>query len=160
MASSIAELVADAKTGIWQRLVTTPGLTEADGVRVVSAVVSPDEFAPGTEVLELGDVTIAAAPRPGLAGRAGQPSMTGWVTVTRLEGDEPSIQAARGRAAALMGLVETTIAADPTVDGMIAGPGGLVVTVSALQESPDDRSGQAARRAVYPFAITWTSHVT
>jgi hypothetical protein len=156
--SSIAEAVAEAKTGIWQRLVTTGGLTESDGVRVVSAVVSPDELAPGTDVVELGDVTIATPARPGLAGRAAAPTLNGFLTVTRLEGDEPSIQAIRARAAALMGLVETTLAADETVDGTVAGPGGLTVNVSALTESPVDYKGQAARRATIPFAISWTSH--
>jgi hypothetical protein len=160
VATSIAEAVADAKDGLWQRLVTTPGLTESDGVRVTSATVSPDELAPGTEVVELGDVTIPVARRPGLRGREATPTLNGWVTVTRLEGGETSIQAARARAAAIVGLVEAAVTADPTVDGTIVGPGGTTVSVGGLQESPVDYKEQAARRASYPFSISWSSHIT
>jgi hypothetical protein len=158
---SLAEVAAAAKTGLWQRLRTTPGLTETDGVRIASATVgSPGELSVGSQVVELGDVTIAPATRPDLVGRAGSFTVTGWVTITRPTGGEEAIQAARDRAAEVMGLVERAIATDPTVDGTIVGPGGTAVTVSALQESPVDSSGQAVRRATYPFSITWTSHVT
>jgi hypothetical protein len=157
---SLAEVVADAKDGLWQRLTTTSGLTEADGVRVASATVSPDELAPGTEVVSLGDVTIGAGGRPGLAGRQASPTLNGWVDVTVLEGDEAAIRTARHRAAELMGLVEAAVVADPTAGGTIAGPGGTTVAVSALQETPVAWKEQAARRATYPFSISWTSHVT
>jgi hypothetical protein len=158
MVTSIAEVVADAKDGLWQRLVTTPGLTDADGVRVVSATVSPDELAPGTEVVSLGEVVIGAITRTGLAGREARPTMNGWVDVTLLEGDEAAIRRARRRAAAIMGLVENAVIADPTADGTIADPGGTTVAVSALQEVPVAWKEQAARRATYPFTISWTSH--
>jgi hypothetical protein len=159
---SLAEVVAAAKTSLWQRLRTTPGLTEADGVRVASATVgSPDELGAGTEVVELGDVTIGTGARPDMGGgRSGSPTISGWVTVTRPTGGEEAIQSARDRAAQIMGLVEAAITADPTVDGTIAGPGGTAVVVSALQEAPADWNGQAVRRTTYPFSITWTSHVT
>lgn len=163
MATSIAEVVATAKTGLWQLLRTTPGLTEPDGVRVASAAVGPDELGTGTEVVELGNVTIGPSPRPGLAGRAGSPTINGWVTVTYATGDEDAIQAARARVTAIVGLVEGAVrqatAGDPTAGGIIQGPGGLVVVVSGLQEGPADWKGQAVRRAACPFTITWTSHV-
>jgi hypothetical protein len=155
---SIAETVAEAKTGVWQRLATTVGLTVADGVTVRSATIAPEEFE--ADMVILGDVTISAGARPGLAGRAANPTMNGWVIITRPEGDEAAMRSARDRAAAVMGLVEAAVMADPTADGTIAGPGGTTVSVSALEESPVDLGGQAARRATYPFSISWTSHLT
>jgi hypothetical protein len=156
---SIAQVVADAKTGIWQRLTTTPGLTTADdGVTVRSATIAPEELQ--GDMVICGDVTIGASARPGLAGRSANPTMNGWVIITRPEGDEPAIQEIRRRAAEVMGLVEATVMADPTADGTIQGPGGTTVSVSALEESPVDLNGQAFRRATYPFSISWTSHVT
>jgi len=156
--ASIAEAVAVAKTGIWQRLSTTPGLMDADGVTVRSATIAPEEFQ--ADMVILGDVTIGTPGRPGLAGRAASPSMSGWVVITRPEGSEDAIQGARDRAAELMGLVEAAIGTDPTVDNTVRGPGGTAVNISALEESPVDWNGQAARRATYPFTITWSSHVT
>lgn len=153
---SMAEVVADAKDGLWQRLTTTPGL--ADSVTVRSATIAPEELDPETVIL--GDVTIGATGRPDLLGEAGSPTLSGWVMVTHHGGDEPATQGARRRAAEIMALVKATVAADPTVDGTIAGPGGTAVNVSALEESPLDISGQAFRRATYPFSITWTSHTT
>jgi hypothetical protein len=167
MASSIAEVVATAKTGLWQLLSTTPGLTDTDGVRVASAAVGPDELGTGTSIVELHDVTIgtAAGARPDMGGsRSGTPTISGWVTVTYATGGEDAIQAARTRVTAIVGLVERTVrqatAGDPTAGGIIQGPGGLAVAVSGLQEGPADWKGQAVRRAAIPFTITWTSHVT
>jgi len=134
-------------------------LTEADGIWVASAVVSPDELAPGTNVVSLGDVTITSGTPPGLAGDQGSPSLAGLVEVTVLEGDETAIRKARRQAAELMGLVKATIAADPTVDNTIQPPGGTRVAISALSETPVDWKGQAARRATYPFTVSWSSHV-
>jgi hypothetical protein len=155
--ASIAEVVADAKDGIWQRLTTTAGLTDADNVTVRSATIAPEELAPDTIIL--GDATIGSSGRPDLVGESGSVTLNGWVMVTRHGGDEPAIQAARRRAALLMAAVKQTVASDPTVDGTIAGPGGTAVNVSALEESPLLVTGQAFRRATYPFSITWTSHI-
>jgi hypothetical protein len=154
---SIAEAVAAAKTGIWQRLTTTPGLSDADGVTVRSATIAPEELQ--GDMVICGDVTIGAAARPGLAGRSASPTMSGWVIITRPEGGEQAIQATRARAAEVMGLVEAAVEADPTVDGTVQGPGGTTVSVSALEETPVDLNGQAFRRATIPFSISWTSHV-
>jgi len=163
---SIAEAVAQAKTGIWRRLATTDwrrlatteGLQDADGVTVRSATIAPEEFQ--ADMVILGDVTIGPGARPGLAGRAASPSMSGWVVITRPEGSEEAIRAARDRAAQVMGLVEAAIGTDPTADGTVRGPGGTAVNISALEESPVDWNGQAARRATYPFTVSWTSHVS
>jgi hypothetical protein len=156
--ASLAEVVATAKTGIWQRLTTTAGLTDADGVTVRSATIAPEEFQ--GEMVICGDITIGPGPRPDLVGRSANPTMNGWVIITRLEGSEQAIQAARTRAAEVMGLVEAAVMADATVGGTVRGPGGTTVAVSALEESPVDWRGQAARRATYPFTVSWTSHVT
>src|SRR5829696_9556385 len=98
---SIAEAVAQAKTGIWRRLATTDwrrlatteGLQDADGVTVRSATIAPEEFQ--ADMVILGDITISAGGRSGLAGRAANPSMSGWVVITRPEGSEEAIRAAR-----------------------------------------------------------------
>src|SRR5829696_8309136 len=95
---SIAEAVAQAKTGIWRRLATTDwrrlttteGLRKADGVTVRSATIAPEEFQ--ADMVILGDVTMVPVARPGLAGRAAGPSMSGWVVITRLEGSEEAIR--------------------------------------------------------------------
>jgi hypothetical protein len=156
--ASVAEAAAAAKTAIWQRLTTTPGLREADGIRVVSASVSPDELGFDTWV-ELGDITIAAVGNAGFARREWRMTMAGHVTVTDLVGDEEAIQATRNQATALMALVEATVADDPTADQAIGGPGGTAVNVLALQETPAQVAGQAARRASCPFTVTWSSHL-
>jgi hypothetical protein len=160
MATSIAEVIAAAKDGLWQLLSTTPGLTDTDGVRVASAAVSPDELAVGTDVVELGSVIVAPPTRPDLQGRGASPTISGWVTITRPLGNEVAVQTTRERAAAVMGLVERTVMGNPSANGTIAPPGPTTVAVLSLSDAPGDFKGQAVRRTICTFSISWTSHTT
>lgn len=156
MPATLAEAITQGKDGLGGYLATTAGLRPADAVAVRTAAVTPEEFV--MDMVILGDV-VAPQSRPGLATREARPTVTCWVVITRPGVDEAAVRAARARAAALMGLIEGAIRADPTAAGTIAPPGGLAVATSGLEESPVDWHGQAARRATVPFSLSWTSHV-
>ncbi len=157
MPSTLAESIAQAKDGLGGYLATTTGLRPADAVTVRTAAVTPEEFTP--DMVILSDV-VAPRSGPGLATREAKPTITCWVVITRPGTDEIAIRAARARAAAVMGLIEGAVKADPTAAGTIQPPGGLAVATSGLEESPVDWDGSAARRATVPFSLSWTSHVT
>jgi hypothetical protein len=154
--ASLAEAVAQGKTGIADLLATTDGLRPADEVTVSSGPVEP---LPSRDMIILGEVTTPQS-RPGLATREGRPTMNGWVIVSRPEGGEAAIREARAVASRYMGLIEAAIRADPTAAGTITPPGGTRVASSGLQESPADWNGQAVRQATIPFSVSWTSHIT
>jgi hypothetical protein len=156
MPATLAEVVDQALDGIGDYLASTAGLTEDDGVLVRSGPVDPPR---GRDVVMLGDVTMPQS-RPGLQGRQGTPTVNGWVIISRPGGDETAIRAVRARATAVMGLIEGAVQADPSMAGTIQPPGGLQITTSGLQQSPEDWNGTAARHAEIPFSLSWTSHIT
>jgi hypothetical protein len=151
----MASSVPAVKAGLRTYLASWEGLRPGDGVTVRSA--------PGGElpddVVELGEVT-APQTRTGLRGKAENPTMTCWVQSTRAGGDEGAIEAARGRAYALLALVEAALTADPTASGTVPAPQGTTVGDSSLVEAPAEGPGGGMRRAQVRFSITWTSHLS
>jgi hypothetical protein len=146
-----------AKKGIRDRLRTTTGLRPEDGWVVRSAAVPPEEIK--ADMVILGDVT-ATQTQAGLATRAKTSTCTGWVMVTRPGAGEDAIDQAGDRADEGMSLVEGALAAAPSVGGAVLPPGQVKVATSGLEETPVDWNGSAARRAIVPFSLSWTSHVT
>jgi hypothetical protein len=155
--AGLAEAVVAAKDGIATFLSATSGLRTADQVTVRSGVLAPEDFT--GDLVVLGDATLPATGPPGLAGRQATVTVQGWVIVTRPGSDETAVRAVRARAAALMGLVEASLDADPTAAGTVQPPGGLTAAPTGLEESSVDDNGTAARRATIPFQLGWTSHV-
>lgn len=148
--------VPAVKAGLRDYLKVYPGLTAADGVVVRSAPGTPDEEIDKHVIL--GDV-VAPQKRVGLAGKDESPTMTCWARITRPGSDEDAIDTAREDAAALLALVQAAIKADESAGGAVPGPGGLMISETALEEYATDIDGTAARRADYRFTITWTSHL-
>lgn len=149
--------VPAVKAGLRDYLKTFPGLTPTDGVVVRSAPFAPNEET--EKQIILGDV-VAPQERSGLMGKNETPTMTCWCRITGSGSDESAIDAARNDAAALLALVQTAIKADESAGGVVPGPGGLMISETALEEYPTDIDGTAARRADYRFTITWTSHIS
>jgi hypothetical protein len=149
--------VAAGKAGIRDFLKVTPGLRAADGVKVASADVPPEEMT--TAMVLLGSVTIVYE-QAGLQGRAETPTVSCWVISVQPGNGEDAVDLARDAAEALFSLVEAALAADPSAAGAVPPPGRAVITAGGLTESPVSWDGSAARRADRAFSLTWTSHTT
>lgn len=156
MASSLAEVAAQAKTAIAQLIAATEGLRPADGVTVAS--VAADGLPQATTVL-LGNVTILDQGPPGLKGQRGAFNLAGWVYAFPAGSDTTTITAARTLGADLMARIERAITTDRTVAGAIPGPGGTVAVPAVLEEGMGDWMGQSVRQIRVPFNVTWTSHI-
>lgn len=148
--------VPNTKKQLRDYLRTIPGLTEADKVLVRSAPVGIKEFA--DRQVTLGGVT-ATQIRMG-QGRTRQENatLTGWVEITRAGSEENAVDAVRGEAYGLLGLVEGALH-EPAASQAIPAAQSLMLTSSTLEEVPVDLDGPAGRRATIEFTVTWIGFI-
>jgi hypothetical protein len=151
----VPSTVPAVKTGLRAWLRALPGLA---GVSVYGA---PQVALGNRETIILGEVTAPQSHDVQDWGpKSERPTLTGWVIVTRPGSGDAAEDAARDRAYALFGVIETALDADPSAGGVIPGPGKGELTETGLTENPADDEGAAARQAQVRFVLTWFSDFT